>query len=281
MELELEMAYRMASAIVLFNVLALITLSSQAAVPDYYTVREAAPKIQNTSLDPLDTLTEVIEVSASRASALSLLDWEHHKKELQDPAKPYNRLKHYGPWANERDDGTCYNTRAKVLINQSEVPVQFSRNGCTVVRGKWQDPYTDRQLTDAMDVQIDHVVPLKNSYISGGWKWDAAKRCLYANFLHNDFHLLAVNGNENMQKGDRTPAAYMPPNKAFACEYLANWLKIKLIWNLAMTPTESNAITALVEENHCKEAQLTFSAQELRQQRQSILDHMDLCRASE
>lgn len=284
MELGLEMAYRVASTIVFFNALLIFSLSAAAASPGYFTVREGASKLQETpeiSLSPVYAFAELTDRAAKKIVELSLLDWEHHTKDLPQPTKPYNRLKQYGPWADDHKDGTCHNTRAKALIRASESEVDFSRSGCTVLRGKWQDPYSNRQYTDAMDLQIDHVVPLKNSYISGGWKWDANKRCLYANFLENEFHLLVVNGNDNMQKGDRTPEKYMPPNKAFACEYLADWLKIKLIWNLAMTPSEGRAISELAKENNCDEAALTMRVQDLHKQRQRILDNMQLCRASE
>jgi uncharacterized protein DUF1524 len=264
----------------------IFTLSiSKAASPDYFTVHDVSqPRLQSqlqeeSSLDPAAALSELADVTVKNmATSLDLMAWDHHLQTLEDPTIPYSRKDQYGSWIHDPRDSDCYNTRAKVLIRASSVPVSFSgAKGCTVKGGQWQDPYTDRSYTDTANLQIDHVVPLKNSYISGAWQWDGKKRCLYANFLSNDFHLLAVDGGENMKKGDRTPEGYMPPSKGFACEYLAIWLKIKLIWNLALTPSEATAISRLSQENHCDAGVLSMANKDLSQQRQAILANMDLC----
>ncbi|WP_413290740.1 DUF1524 domain-containing protein [Bdellovibrio sp. HCB337] len=272
----------MTKQLILFKIILASSLSASAWAPDYYTVQDQNAKIQEASMNPLETFSEVVEVAARRKIAdLNLMAWDHHEEELEDPATPYNRKSQYGTWVRDRNDGTCYNTRAKVLIRSSEIPVSFASNGCTVKNGLWNDPYSNRQYRDAADIQIDHVVALKNSYVSGGWKWNANKRCLYANFMSNEYHLMAVNGPDNMKKGDRTPEKFMPPNAAYACEYLKIWLKIKLIWNLAMTPSEADAISDLAKQHQCQAADLVMTAQELSQQRQGILDNMGLCKAAQ
>jgi len=264
-------------------VVSLVLSSSQAAEPSYYTVHDGTqPSLQSanqeTSLQPLEAFSYLAATAAQAAADMDLMSWDHHQTPLVDPPDPYDRKSQYGTWVRDPRDQTCYNTRAKVLIRSSSVPVTFSGGrGCTVKTGQWHDPYSDRQYSDAADLQIDHVVPLKNSYISGGWKWDQQKKCLYANFLSNDFHLLAVDGGENMRKSDRTPEQFMPSNRAYACEYLSIWLKIKLIWNLAMTPSEANAISQLAQQNHCDSSILSIASKELRQQRQEIVDNMVLC----
>jgi hypothetical protein len=88
---------------------------------------------------------------------------------------------------------------------------------------------------------------------------------------------MAVNGSDNMRKGDRSPEGFMPPNRAYACTYLANWLKIKSIWNLALTPSEAQAIRRLKQDHHCDAGTLSMAPQDLSQQRQEILANMNLC----
>jgi hypothetical protein len=83
-----------------------------------------------------------------------------------------------------------------------------------------------------------------------------------------------------MKKGDRSPEGFMPPNLNYACDYLTIWLKIKLIWNLAMTPSEAQAISELVKQNNCSESLLTMSSDDLNSQRESILENSGLCQAS-
>lgn len=251
---------------------------------DYYTVKEGE-SLQNPSTsftDPFTAAQDLLSDSESfftelRARLYSLLQFDHHKESYGDVTEPYNRAKHFGGWLNDRRDDVCYNTRVKVLIRDSESAVDFSANGCSVSGGKWQDPYGDRSYTRASDIQIDHFVPLKNAYVSGAYKWNKTKRCLYGNFLGNDFHLLAVYGKENASKSDKTPEGYMPPNPAYRCQYLVQWLKVKMIWSLGLTPPEKERVIELAQENHCDANQFVYSAAELAGQRQFIVDNLSMC----
>lgn len=258
-------------------VLTFFSLSSFATTSDYYTIQETTA-VQESSLDPLESFNAVVRTFAKNIDEqfLSLMIWQHHPENLESPAAPYNRLKHYGTWVRPVPD-SCQNTRAQVLIRQSEVPVTFSRSGCTVVSGKWLDPYSSLYYNYASDLDIDHMVPLKNSYVSGAWKWDSKKRCLYANFMENDFQLIAIKSEDNRQKGDSTPEKFMPRDPSYRCDYLANWLKIKLIWNLAMSSSEAHAIEELARQNHCEASLLSYKFKDLNGQRRRILEKKDLC----
>ncbi|MGZ3771342.1 MAG: HNH endonuclease family protein [Bdellovibrio sp.] len=248
---------------------------------EYYTVKESNANSDQLSLNPLDTAKEIWNLSQTAHSLknfiYSLLEFDHHNEPYGNVDEPYNRQKHFGTWFHDPRDNNCYNTRAKVLIRDSSVEVTFSRSGCTVATGDWVDPYAGGEYTQARDIQIDHFVPLKNAYISGGYKWSPHQRCLYANFLGNKFHLLPVYGQENTKKSDMSPVGYMPPNSDYACTYLEQWLKVKMIWKLGITPPEKEAIEALVQEHNCDSSEMTFSAEELQQQRQFMDDNMDLC----
>lgn len=226
---------------------------------------------QNLFLESPEWMTEV------KAKVLSLVQFSHHKENYGDVNEPYNRSKHFGGWIKDKNDDTCYNTRAKVLIRDSKTAVTFNPKGCTVVSGSWDEPYAGKQVAVASEIQIDHFVPLKNTYISGAWKWDFRKRCLYANFMGNTFHLISSDGSQNMKKGDRTPEGYMPPNKAYSCQYLQQWLQVKLIWDLGLTPPEKDAVLSLIEQNHCDLAKFNYSARDLQQQRAFMADNMNLC----
>lgn len=259
------------------------TLGKSQALADYYTVKEGvSPQSSSPSMDPLQILQAIIQDSEQeyhelRDRLLSLVQFDFHSESYGDVGEPYNRAKHFGGWLNDHRDEDCYNTRAKVLIRDSEVPVSFASNGCTVTSGKWNDPYGAREYTQAGDIQIDHFVPLKNAYLSGAYQWNRVKRCLYSNFLGNEFHLLAVYGKENGTKRDRTPEGYMPPNPGYRCQYLAQWLKVKMIWNLALTPSEKNRVVALISENQCDLNQFVYSVAELAEQRQFMTDNLALC----
>ncbi|MEK2646051.1 HNH endonuclease family protein [Bdellovibrio sp. BCCA] len=251
---------------------------------EFYTVKEQVVKSHEADtpfVNPADIAqsfwSDAENLYELAAKIYSLIDFDYHHEKYGDVNEPYNRQKHFGTWVNDRRDNTCYNTRAKVLIRDSSIPVDFRTNGCTVSSGKWSDPYGGRDYTSAGDMQIDHFVPLKNAYISGAYKWNGQKRCLYANFLGNDFHLLAVYGKENTSKSDKTPEGYMPPNTAYQCQYIAQWLKVKLIWSLGLTPPEKETVLELLRTNHCDLNKMTYSVQELDQQRRFIADNMNLC----
>ena len=119
-----------------------------------------------------------------------------------------------------------------------------------VLAGTWHDPYTGRTLrfTDLKDlgqaeaIQIDHVVPLAEAWVSGAAGWSDARREAFANDLHE---LLAVDGPTNMSKGDGDPAAWRP-RKGYQCTYARHWIAIKAAWHLAADPSEVAALRQML-----------------------------------
>jgi hypothetical protein len=80
-----------------------------------------------------------------------------------------------------------------------------------------------------------------------------------------------------MRKGDCSPSAYMPPNRSYTCQYLKQWLFVKLIWSLRLTPKETTAIKRIADENHCDEKLFEVSQSELAKQRRFMKDNAELC----
>ena len=108
-------------------------------------------------------------------------------------------------------DGNGCNQRDDVLLRDAvrgTTRVQ-TQGACDhdVVAGTWHDPYTGRTLTftdlkdlrQAEAIQIDHVVPLAEAWVSGARRWSRTRREAFANDLGE---LLAVDGPTNMSKGD-------------------------------------------------------------------------------
>lgn len=216
-----------------------------------------------------------------RAAIVDLINFEHVMKDFPMPSVRYDRLQHFGTWINYPGDQLCQNTRAKVLVRESKTAVTFSANGCTIKSGQWNDPYTDVNFESATTIQIDHLVPLKNAYMTGAHEWSQSKRCLYANYLGNNFHLIPVSGKENVKKGDNTPMGYTPPNKKYVCEYIKHWLQVKVIWILRITPKESAAILKNIESEHCDPADFRMTTGDLMEQRHFMEDNADLCQRPE
>ena len=118
---------------------------------------------------------------------------------------------------------------------------------CKVLSGKWHDPYTNKTFTDPALLDVDHVVPLKEAFLSGADSWPRKKRKLYANDLNYEGHLIAVSSSANRKKGAKDPAHWLPPNKAYWKEYVKIWLEIKKRWELKMDRSELKAIQNIIE----------------------------------
>lgn len=217
---------------------------------------------------------EMKEVNAK----IELLHFYEFEQKFPKPRTKYNRNSHFGTWIEGRNDGSCLNTRGKVLERDSKSKVTLGgARGCTVLRGDWQDPYSGNRFRSADDVQIDHFVPLKHAYMTGAYQWTKARRCLYSNYLGSNYHLLAVSGSENGEKGDKSPVEYLPPETGYTCQYLSQWLRVKAIWKLRLTPTEVETIRSEVERNSCKAELFQMTQAEFQAQLNFIENNLDLC----
>ncbi len=152
----------------------------------------------------------------------------------------YNRS-NWGNWIDS--DRDCQNTRHEVLIEESLVPVTFkTARQCIVVSGRWLDPYTGRIFTDPSMLDVDHVVPLKEAYLSGAKNWSRSRKSQYANSLQNKDHLIAVYRGANRSKGAKDIAQWLPPNKEYQREYMRIWIEIKKQWGLEFDSAEKRVI---------------------------------------
>ena len=157
----------------------------------------------------------------------------------------------------DTDDNGC-NQRDDVLLRDAvlgttRVQQQGSCNHDVLV-GTWHDPYTGRTLrfTDLKDlsqaqaIQIDHVVPLAEAWVSGARRWSRARREVFANDLSE---LLAVDGPTNISKSDDDPAAWRP-RKSYQCTYARRWIAVKSRYRLAVDPPEKTALEQMLDLCH-------------------------------
>ena len=144
-------------------------------------------------------------------------------------------------WSDE--DGDCQDARQETLVAESAAPVIFKTdNRCRVDSGFWKDPYTGLTVDDPGELDVDHVVPLANAHRSGAWDWSRDRKKAYANDLSHPEHLLAVTAAANRAKGRKGPEEWRPDNESYWCEYAQNWARIKMKWNLSVTPEELEAL---------------------------------------
>jgi len=199
--------------------------------------------------------------------------------ENADPSIPrYDRREHFGGWRIHRSREKCSRTREVVLFRQALPDAKIETNEhCRVTAGAWIDPYSGREITNPRDLHIDHVVPLQHAYYAGAYSWRPALRCHYTNYIYNTYHLLAVYGRENVKKGERTPAHYIPPNPEFRCEYLSGWMKIKIIWQLWSTVEEVQAIESQFVAENCPDWMRYISVSEYEEQRKIASNPIPSC----
>jgi hypothetical protein len=158
----------------------------------------------------------------------------------------YNR-DDWGRW--EDADRDCQDTRQEVLIAESLDPVQLDERGCKVLSGRWIGPYTGKEFTDPGLLDIDHVVPLLEAHLSGGYAWTPEKKEQYFNSLDNPAHLRAVDRSANRSKGAKQPHEWLPEKNV--CQYLQDWVTIKVAWSLEYDCEEAQQLANLLVE-HCR-----------------------------
>jgi len=121
--------------------------------------------------------------------------------------------------------------------------------GCKVLSGLLNDPYTGKAIrftrgaATSADIQIDHVVALSDAWQKGAQQLTKQRRIELAN---DPLELLAVDGPANQVKSDGDAATWLPPNKAFRCQYVARQVAVKAKYNLWVTQAEHDAIAKVL-----------------------------------
>ncbi|MDU0479764.1 HNH endonuclease family protein [Staphylococcus chromogenes] len=167
------------------------------------------------------------------------------------PKTGYSRDQFGQMWSDDTNAEFGHNgcdTRNDILRRDLvETTLKPNTRGCVVLTGLLHDPYTatDIQFTRGRAVQIDHVVALGNAWVTGAQKLDDEKR---REFVNDPLNLLAVSGPVNVQKSDSDAATWLPPNKAFRCEYVSKQLQVKAKYGLWLTPPEKDAIQRVLHD---------------------------------
>jgi hypothetical protein len=141
--------------------------------------------------------------------------------------------------------GAC-NTREFVLKRDGRNVV--TNSACAATSGTWTSPYDGATWSAASDLDIDHVVPLKNAWVSGAASWTTARRESFANDIASP-QLWAVTDSVNSSKSDKSPDAWKPPLASFHCTYASAWIQVKSTWALSVTQAESSALASML--NSC------------------------------
>ena len=91
-----------------------------------------------------------------------------------------------------------------------------------------------------MKIDIDHVVPLREAWLSGANQWSRAKRIQFANDTAN----LAISlASVNRSKGAKDIPQWQPDSGK--CDYLRQWIAVKQTYGLGMDRRETDAVNRL------------------------------------
>jgi len=144
-------------------------------------------------------------------------------------------------------------TRARVLQEESATPLKyFSGSKCKPMSGAWTSPYDGLDYTGPQFLEIDHMVPRKEAWQSGAWKWDKERQKAFKNDLGYGPSLIAVTASENGRggKGDKEPGLgvdyYLPPKIEYRCTYVAEWIAVKWRWSLSVDSAEKSNLQNLL-----------------------------------
>jgi hypothetical protein len=156
---------------------------------------------------------------------------------VEDTGAHYDRAA-WGDWIGQ---GKSCDTRAIVLQHQG-TDVQ-SGASCKIGTGKWTSAYDGLVVTNARELDIDHIVPVKEANRSGARGWSAEQR---SKFYNDSANLVAVSATSNRSKGDSDPGHWRPPLRTYWCDYAKGYAAIKVRYQLTVDQDEKSAISQML-----------------------------------
>lgn len=172
-------------------------------------------------------------------------------------------------WSFDFDGNGC--DARNDILSRDLTAVSLKPARCVVETGTLADPYTGESIgfvhgaDTSDDVQIDHLLPLKAVYATGGQGWTFEKRRALAN---DPVNLLAVKGSENGSKSDSLPSEWLPgvypdvsdrhdagqrvvwddlpSDTALQCWYVKKLVPVFVAYELGVTPEDRAAMSAVL-----------------------------------
>lgn len=157
----------------------------------------------------------------------------------EDDIPGYTRAK-FPHWITQH--GTC-DTREAVLQRDGTDIAQDDQ--CRAVSGHWVSPYDGVTADAAAQLDVDHVVPLKEAWRSGASQWGTEDRRAFANDLTHS-QLVAVSARSNRSKSDKDPASWQPPLAGYRCTYSRAWISVKYVYGLTVDTDEHSALEGML-----------------------------------
>ena len=184
---------------------------------------------------------EVTENTGTGTLAVEVLELLEVKGRA--PKTGYSREEFYSSWPII--DGCSLRQR----IIKRDFGETAVLDGCNVVAGEYDEPYTGEHLVltkkeEISDLQIDHIVALSDAWQKGAQYMSEETRHEIAT---DPLNLLTVDGSANTKKSDGDAATWLPANKKFRCQYVARQVSVKYKYGLWVTEAEKEAILKILD----------------------------------
>jgi hypothetical protein len=188
-----------------------------------------------TALALMSTMTQA--TAADKPTSFASVDAAIKVLKIAPDVREGYARKNFKHWS-DLDKNGC-NTRSDVILQEALEKPKVDA-GCKIVKdtGKWLSLYDGINVTNFSALDVDHFVPLAEAWDSGASKWDAAKREVYANDMGDPISLIAVTAGSNRSKSDQDPGEWLPPLATYHCQYVKQWVQVKVRWSLTVDEKE-------------------------------------------
>lgn len=204
------------------------------------------PAEANEGVNDTSSITPIIINGVTDSDILASEILEQLEIKGRAPKTGYNREEFYKTWPSING---C-SLRQRIIRREVGDTAVLDDDKCTVLQGEFDEPYTGQHLTFneksefSKNIQIDHVVALSDAWQKGAQYMDVDTRY---NIATDPLNLLAVDSSANQQKSDGDAATWLPPNRAFRCQYVARQVSVKFKYGLWITQAEHDAIAKILE----------------------------------
>lgn len=227
---------------------------------EYRTAPTAPPDTGSTASTYSEWSTpEAFDSALEKVDGLTPLD---KKAEVVD----YDRTAQFGSaWQYDYDNSSCdtRNDMLKISFEAAELD-----GNCKVVAGILRyDPYTGATNVKMSGSQIskgldgEHVVALKDVWVSGAQYWDKKGTSGVKNDSVSDdpyerrqqvandpLNVIMADSGENRSKGDKDATEWLvPENPEFRCEYITRQVEVKYKYGLGVTDAERGVMKKTLE----------------------------------
>ena len=161
------------------------------------------------------------------------------------PKTGYRRAQFGTGWLDPDHNG-C-DARNDALRRTLTDIVMRGSSSCLVASGVLHDPYTGQVITFVRGagrvVDIDHMVSLSDAWQTGAQQLTPDQRREFAN---DPLNLQPTGSATNEAKGDGDTATWLPPNRAYRCDYVARQAAVKAKYGLWVTSAERDAMVRIL-----------------------------------